>query len=355
MFHSIEEMTRPVRRRLKKIVQKTSDKNYARRAQAVLLLGAGYGVTATAGMVFAARSSVGRWRSLYEEYGEEGLAPARPGRAPWTRTDALGEAVCEVLDKTPQDFGYLRSRWSSELLSLVLQRDYAIEVHASTLRRALPRLGFVWRRARPTLNRRDPRKNAKLQAIAKVLRKPRVGTEVFYVDEADVDLNPRLGPSWTRRGQQPGVLTPGQNVKHYLAGALNAKTGRVVWTEHPAKSAVLFIKLLEHLRRTYRAARRLVLILDNYIIHKCVAVRQWLEINPKFVFLFQPTYSPWVNRIERLWKTMHDTVTRNHRCKTFAELARQVARFLEIVSPFPGNHHALATLNLSDSDFGSAI
>lgn len=343
MPHSTEKMPRPVRRRLKKIVQKSPDKDYVRRAQALLHLAAGCTVTRAAQLVFAARSSVGRWRRLYEEFGEEGLAPSPRGREAWTVTDELGKALSEVLEKTPQDFGYLRSRWSSELLSLVLQREYALEVHASTLRRFLPCLGFVWRRARPTLNRRDPHKNTKLQAIAKVLKNRRAGTEVFYVDEADVDLNPRLGPSWTRRGQQTGVVTPGQNVKHYLAGALNAQTGRVVWTEHSTKSAALFIKLLEHLRRTYRAASRMVLILDNYIIHKCVAVRQWLEKNPKFVFLFQPTYSPWVNRIERLWKTMHDTVTRNHRCKTFAELARQITRFLEVVSPFPGNHHALAT------------
>ena len=96
--------------------------------------------------------------------------------------------------------------------------------------------------------------------------------------------------------------------------------------------------------RIDRAARRLVLILDNYIIHKSAPVQRWLAANPKFTLLFQPTYSPWVNRIERLWKTMHDTVTRNHRCRTFEELAQRIVRFLEVVSPFPGNHHALATM-----------
>ena len=35
--------------------------------------------------------------------------------------------------------------------------------------------------------------------------------------------------------------------------------------------------------------------------------------NPKFESVFQPIYHPWVNVIERLWKAMHDTVTRNHR------------------------------------------
>ena len=344
MPHSIEEMPRPVRRRLKKIVQKTTDKDYARRAQALLHLAAGYSVTKTAELVCAARSSAGRWRTLYEEYGEAGLQPLPRGREAWTVTEQLGEALPRLLEKKPGDYGYLRSRWSSELLALVLKDHHAIEVHASTLRRLLPRLGFVWRRARPWLNRRDPRKNQKLQAIERALRQRRPGTEVFYVDEADVDFNPRIGPVWTRRGIQSGVITPGQNKKHYLAGALNAHTGRVIWTEHPNKNTTLFIKMLNALRRTYRKACRIILILDNYIIHKSTPVQHWLNANPKFKLLFQPTYSPWVNRIERLWKTLHDTVTRNHCCKTFQELAQHVTRFLEVVSPFPGNHHALATI-----------
>ena len=70
--------------------------------------------------------------------------------------------------------------------------------------------------------------------------------------------------------------------------------------------------------------------------------------NPKFQLLFQPTYSPWVNVIERLWKAMHDTVTRNHRCRLMFEQCQSVARFLEVVQPFPGNGHAVALL-------GSAI
>ncbi|MCC7412023.1 MAG: IS630 family transposase [Gammaproteobacteria bacterium] len=339
-------MPRPVRRRRKRIVINSRDKDYVRRAQALLHLADRCSVSATARRVFAARSSVGRWRALYEDYGEAGLAPEPRGRSAWTVTEALRETLSHVLQDTPEAYGYLRSRWSSGLLALVLERVHGLRVHASTVRRLLPRLGFAWRRARPWLNRRDPRKSEKLQAIERVLSRRRPATEVFYVDEADIDLNPRIGPSWTPRGRQGRVITPGQNEKHYLAGALHARTGRVVWVEHPRKNSELFLRLLEALRRTYRAARELVLILDNYIIHKSVPVRQWLADNPKFTLVFQPTYSPWVNRIERLWKTLHDTVTRNHRCKSLRELAQRVIRFLEAVSPFPGIHHALASLGI---------
>jgi hypothetical protein len=65
--------------------------------------------------------------------------------------------------------------------------------------------------------------------------------EVSYVDEADVDFNPKLGAVWTRRGQQVGIPTPGQHQKHYLAGALHAHSGRLVWVEHTHKTTALFI------------------------------------------------------------------------------------------------------------------
>ena len=118
--------------------------------------------------------------------------------------------------------------------------------------------------------------------------------------------------------------------------------------EHERKNTTLFIKLLDALRRQYRRARRVVLILDNYNIHKAHRVRDWLAGNPKFELLFQPVYHPWVNTIERLWRALHDTVTRNHRCNTMRELCQNVSRFFDVVQPFPGSGHGVAQL-------GSAI
>ena len=192
------------------------------------------------------------------------------------------------------------------------------------------------RRARPTLCRRDPRKAERLAAIGAALAENDPYTEVSYVDEADVDLNPRLGSSWMHFGKQTTIPPPGQNQKHYIADALHAHTVQLVWVEHHRKTSALFVKLLEQLRRQYRRARRIVLILDNYRIHKSRVTQHWLAENPKFQLLFQPPYYPWINVIKRLWRAMHDTVTRNHRCGSMYELCQSVAR------PFPGNSHAVA-------------
>lgn len=351
MKHRVIEMTRAVRRRLGRVVRKSCEKDQARRALAVLHLWETKGnVAEVAHRVRAARSSVYRWQSLYETYGEDGLRPQARGRSDWKANGEVLSMLETIVREDPRELGYLRSRWSSQLLARELESRSGVEVHATTVRRWLARLRYRYRRARPTTFRRDPREAERLATIEAALAENDPYTEVFYVAEAAVDLNPRIGSSWMGCGEQTTVPTPGQNQKHYLAGALHAHTGRSVWTEQHRKTSVLFLKLLEQLRRRYRRAKRVVLILDNYGIHKSRETRRWLAENPKFELrtdspgLFQPSYCPWVNVIERLWKTRHDTVTRNHRCRSMFDLCQSVARFLEVVQPFPGNGLAVAHL-----------
>lgn len=61
MSHSIQTMPRPIRRRLKRTVQKTRCKDHVRRALALLYLAAGHSVSETARRVCAARSTVQQW------------------------------------------------------------------------------------------------------------------------------------------------------------------------------------------------------------------------------------------------------------------------------------------------------
>lgn len=341
MEHSVLKIPRPVRRRLKRLTQNPS--GHGRRAHAILLLWDSDNCVATVARVLrAARSSVQYWRSLYEDFGERGLLPLRRGRSAWKASDDVLTALVELLQSTPAERGYLRSRWSSELLALELRRITGVEVHATTVRRWLKELNYGYRRARPTLCIRDPRKAERMKAIERALADNEPGTAVFYSDEADIDLNPRIGPAWMPHGTQSAIPTPGKNQKRYLAGALNARSGKVIWAEGERKNSLLFIHLLYKIKCAYRRARRIVLIVDNFVIHKSHITKRWLASNPKFELLFQPVYHPWVNKIERLWKTLHDTVTRNHHQPTMKRLMTDVRRFMQVCQPWPGNVHALA-------------
>lgn len=214
-------------------------------------------------------------------------------------------------------------------------------MHASTIRRWLPKLGIVWRRAAPTLHIKDPDKEAKLARIQQALEQCDINHPVFYEDEVAINLNPKIGADWVHKGQQKKVATPGQNAKHYLAGALHAKTGKVLYVAQFSKNSELFIAMMEQLKRQYRRAKTITLIADNYIIHKSRKTQSWLKENPKFILLFQPVYSPWVNKIEKLWHALHETITRNHQCTTMWKLLKQMRYFMDHASPFPGGGHGL--------------
>ena len=342
MSQSIPSFLRAARRRLKHAIQKGRDPATVRRATAILLVVSLGSVTEAAELVAAARSSVYRWLGWFELDDINGLRSANLGRPVTTLTEEVIELLQDLMESSPRDHGYLRTRWSSELLAKEIHRQTGVEIHSSTVRRMLPALNYRYRRARPFLFRRDPNKAQKLARIQEKLVSREPGTAVFYVDEADVNLNPKIGFGWRPIGLQEQVPTPGQNKKRYLAGALNAHTGKVVWVESPKKNSELFIDLLQEVRRTYRWARRIVLILDNVNTHRSKKTTAFLRESPKFELVFQPVYHPWVNVIERLWKAMHDTVTRNHRYQNMEELMAAVACFMEAVQPFPGSGHGLA-------------
>lgn len=337
-FHGAET------RRLKKVIHKTRDKDLCRRANAVLLVLKGTSKSEVARVLQAGRSSVNRWLTWYEVAGVDGLKTKGVGR-PVRQPKAF---ICKVLrlllEQTPRTLGYQRSRWSTELFALLLSRLCSIKVHSSTIRRWLPKLGMVWRRAAPTLYIRDPDKEAKLAAMREALGNSSTDHPVFYEDEVDIHLNPKIGAEWGLKGQQRKVATPGQNKKHYLAGALHSQTGQISYVGGQRKTSDLFIELLEKVKGQYRRAKSVTFIVDNYIIHKSKKTQKWLAENPKFKLLFLPVYSPWHNKIEKLWHALHETITRNHRCKTMDELLEQVDHFMETAAPFPGGKHGLKTV-----------
>ncbi|MCL2891420.1 IS630 family transposase [Brenneria tiliae] len=337
----IAPIPRNERRQMQKIIHKTPDKNHARRLIAMLMLHRGDSLTHVAKTLSAASSSVGRWLHWFTFSGTDGLKSLQPGRQKRWPMDAMLRTLNLLVQRSPPDFGYLRSRWSTEMLTIEINKLFNSTLHPGSLRRWLPGAGIVWRRPAPTLHIRDPHKAEKMAAINDALEKNSASNPVFYEDEVDIDLNPKIGADWQKKGQQKRVPTPGKNEKHYLAGALQAGTGRVDYVSGTSKNSDLFIRMLRHLKSTYRSAKTITLIVDNYIVHKSKKTLKWLKENPKFIVIYQPVYSPWVNKIELLWLSLHETVTRNHLCRTMWQLLQKVRQFMKAVSPFPGNHHGL--------------
>ncbi len=127
-------------------------------------------------------------------------------------------------------------------------------------------------------------------------------------------------------------MTLGKNQKHYLAGCLNIQTGKITYVRGLNKGSRLFINVLKELDRQYCHAETLTLILDNYSIHKSRMLSDWLTRHPKFNLLFLAVDSSWLNKIERLWQSLHETVTQNHCCQYMWQLLEKVKIFLNSFS-----------------------
>src|SRR5438876_382492 len=72
--------------------------------------------------------------------------------------------------------------------------------------------------ARPVLRRQDPGRQSKVQALRRLLKGLPADAVAVFAEEGDLNLNPKIGSRWMRRGQQAHVETPGDNDKRYLAG-----------------------------------------------------------------------------------------------------------------------------------------
>ncbi len=206
----IAPIPRGERRLMQKAIHKTRDKNHARRLTAMLMLHRGERVSDVARTLCCARSSVGRWINWFTHSGIEGLKSLPAGRSRRWPFEHICTLLRELIKHSPGDFGYQRSRWSTELLALKINEITGCQLHAGTVRRWLPSAGLVWRRAAPTLRIRDPHKDEKMAVIHKALDECSAEHPVFYEDEVDIHLNPKIGADWQLRGQQKRVVTPGR-------------------------------------------------------------------------------------------------------------------------------------------------
>lgn len=112
------------------------------------------------------------------------------------------------------------------------------------------------------------RRRRVLPGLRRLTRNANTAEPVFHADEMDVHLNPnrpRLGaqgpPALCRHARPAEQDALG-------ASALNATTEKVTWMDAPTKASDPFCKPIWKLAAEYRDARRICLIVDNYIIEE---------------------------------------------------------------------------------------
>ena len=308
------------------------------RAHILLLLAEGYSWAVIAGVLFCSTRTIARWKQRVATGGLAAVLGPPPSATAGLGTWWSEVVAAWVLKWSPRDFGFLRSRWSCQVMVVVLLETYELRVSQETVRRGLHKEQIVWRRPRPTVESDDPQHDEKLRALRQLLATLPANEIAVFQDEVEVNTNPKIGAVWMRRGQQAIVLTPGTNEQRYLAGSLNWRTGALLLTKglpKEGRTAALFIRHLEDLRRRLLRYRKIHIICDNARSHKCHAVQKYLKRwGHRLVLHYLPTSAPETNPIERIWWHLHEEITRGHRCQSMEELLDLVFAWLQKRMPF---------------------
>lgn len=320
------------KRKLKKNIQSCSDANLRVRYLVIYNLNEDHSPSEISRMLVISRSTVYRVAERYQQQGLAGLKDLRQNNGDPKLTDGYLDNLKEVVKQKPQDYDWHRPTWTRELLVNTLAGITRLKISVSTMTSALQQIDARLGRPKPVVvcPWHKAVKTRRLNEIGRLLEQLPDDEILVYEDEVDIHLNPKIGLDWMLRGQQKEVLTPGKNVKRYLAGSLNAVTGELIHVEYEKKNSALFVLMLGELHQHYPDARRIHVVLDNYSIHHTQLVKDCLatEAGQRFSLHFLPPYCPDHNRIERVWQDLHANVTRNHRAANMDELMESVKRYL---------------------------
>ena len=296
--------------------------------------------TEIAAVLVCSRSSVYRTVRA-SRTGTLGLESDARGRlTPPVRTTVLTRSLqrplLALLNAAPQTYGWCRTRWSCATLALALQTKRGITISAGTMRRWLHELGWVWKRAKLGAKDDDPHRVARLARIRWVYEQRKCGEAMVCADELDIHLLPTAGCAWMPKGTQVEVMTPGQNHKHDLAGALDLATGTRLHCLGARKTHALCRDVLALIESSSPAERstQLYVVVDHDKIHKAKAVAQWLAAHPRGRLLLLPTYCPRAHPIARAFGDVHDCCTRNHQRQRLPDLLADVEDHLHVNGPW---------------------
>jgi putative transposase len=139
----------------------------------------------------------------------------------------------------------------------------------------------------------------------------------YYADEFNVSWLPTLRAMWSLKGQQVMIPTPGQPKVHYGLGAVNYHSGETVVIIRRRKRRPEVAELLQALVDKHPTGI-IYVAWDNANTHQDDEVEAVVRAAAgRLVLLYLPTYSPWLNPIEMLWRHFRREVTH---CEIFETL-----------------------------------
>lgn len=284
------------------------------------------------------------WLDLYEREGLLGLllrrhgGPRRrpfPGRAEVLERlrqgpgeEAREETVVRVEGPPP-------SRWT-----LATIRATFAELGGYTLsgvwRWLRARVGAKLRSGRVQQYSPDPEYKSKLRRLKRCLRKAAKHPDrvvLVFLDEMGYSAWPESARDWIADLPAPPPRGDRQKSDNHLwriIGAVNALTGQVNYLDGYIVGRAKVIDMYRLLAKTYPKAETIYVVQDNWSIHGHDDVLEALSAYPQIKPVWLPTYAPWLNPIEKLWRWLRVEILNLHRLASdWPGLRQRVNSFLD--------------------------
>jgi transposase len=245
-------------------------------------------------------ATVGKWRSRYVAEGVAGLLDEPRSGAPRRITDELVEAVIvRTLESTPRD----ATHWSVRSMAA------ATGMTRQTVHRIWKAFGLQPHRSETFKLSTDPQLIEKVRDIVGLYLDPPERALVLCADEkSQIQALDRTQPTLPMRPGQVERRT--HDYKRHgttsLFAALDVATGKVIGEVHRRHRSTEFRKFLDRIDAEVPTDLEVHLILDNYGTHKTPLIHRWLLRHPRFHLHFTPTYSSWINQVERWFAELTD-------------------------------------------------
>lgn len=288
----------------------------AERARMILLSARGFTVQDIMAVFEVVDETLYKWLDRFEAEGPDGLLDReRSGRPPEIDGDAL-EELERVVEASPLEEGYDFTTWTTPLLRSHLEERMGIEVSDDTIRRALRRLAFVWRRPRWYVESEDPEYAERMSAIEAALSEAeRSDVTVLFEDETDVRRLPPLRAMWMRRGEQTRVPVPSGNAKFALYGVLDPLSGETFTAPYPKgrsdHTESFLSEVMERFAPHDQEEGEVILVWDQASWHTSGATEAVVAGYDRLRVLLLPKRVPQENPVEDLWRALKRIVAAN--------------------------------------------
>ena len=238
-------------------------------------------------------TTVGKWRNRFAELGVDGLHDEpRPGKPRSIGDDRIERVIVKTLEEQPSD----ATHWSTRSMA------QATGMSQSAISRIWRAFGLRPHQTESFKLSPDPQFIDKVRDIVGLYLNPPEAAVVLCVDEkAQIQALDRSAPILPLL---PGV--PERRTHDYvrngttnLYAALDVASGNVIADMSPRHRAEEFRRFLNLIDANVPADLDVHVVLDNSSTHKTPSIQRWLVRHPRFTLHFTPTYSSWLNLVER--------------------------------------------------------